>query len=245
MPLINADLKQIEIVIFAHLCQDPYLTQLLKEGKDLHKMTASIVLDIPEEGVTDNERGDAKAGNFGIIYGNGPPKLAKTTGRDVEWCKNYIDSFYEMFPKAKEWHDKIQKIVNATGQLRLFTGMILKFRKFPAKYEWQKRKGITESYNPPDIKNHPVQHLASLVTAIFIGQFFRQKAIYKRDKYLMINTVHDSLMLDCKSEFVEEAKQDILEIVDRIPDIVYKLWNERIEVPIKVDISVGDSWYDL
>lgn len=243
--LINADLKQIEVCIFAHLCKDPLLIKLLNEGKDIHKFIGSNVYQKLEEDITIEERNDAKTSTFGIIYGNGSKTLSERTGRTQEWAGEFITEFYTLFPKAKEWHDQIIKTVNQTGHLKIFTGEILKFRKYPSKYEWQKKQGIIESYNPPDIKNYPVQHLAWIISSIMLGQFWRKKALHKRDKYLMINTVHDSMMLDCCPEYIEESKQDIQEIVDNIPNIMLELFNEQLLVPIKIDISVGERWSDL
>lgn len=243
--LIQADLSQIEIVLAAHLCQDQHMIKLLQDGVDLHRYSASQVLSKPEDEVTDSERKAAKRVNFGIIYGNGPKTASENSGRSEDWCKDYITKFYALFPELKGWHKKLVEQVIKTGRITMFTGQVLKFRKYPAKYEWQKRRGIKESYNPPDIKNHPVQHTAFLITSMFLGMFFREKAIYKRDKYLMIGTVHDSLMLDCKPEYVEEAKKDLLCIVDRIPKMIHTYWQETITVPVKIDISVGASWGEI
>jgi DNA polymerase I len=245
MSLINCDLKQIEIIVFAQLCKDPTLIDLLNKGKDIHKFIASNVYDKPEEEITDEERSSAKTSSFGIIYGNGAKTLSERTGRTQEWAQDFINTFYELFPKAKEWHEKIQKQVEKTGQLTLFTGMTLKFKKYPAKFDWQIRKGIKESYNPPDIKNHPVQHLAALIMAILAGQFYRNYAVHKRDKYLMINTVHDSLMLDCKDDYIDEAILDVSQTLESISLILKEKFNETMLVPIKIDISTGERWSEL
>lgn len=243
--LINLDLKQIEIVIFAQLCKDPTLIMLLNQGKDIHKFIGSNVYGKPEEEITSDERTSAKTSSFGIIYGNGAKTLSERTGRSLEWASDFINTFYELFPKAKEWHTQIQKEVEKTGTLTLFTGMRLEFQKYPAKFEWQIKKGIRESYNPPDIKNHPVQHLAALLMAILVGQFYRNYAIHKRYKYIMINTVHDSLMIDCKDDYVEEAVLDVVQTLDTIPGIIKEKFNEVMVVPIKIDVSVGETWSDL
>ncbi len=243
--LINMDLTQIEVCIFAQFCRDPLLIKLINDQTDLHRYIASNVFNKPEQDITQQERSDAKQSTFGILYGNGPKTLSERTGRDFEWCKNFIQSFYEMFPKAKEWHNEIIARVNATGELKLFTGEVLKFIKYPAKYDWQFQKGIVESYNPPDIKNYPVQHTAALLMKMIISDFYRKYALRKRDKYLLINTVHDSLMLDSRDEYIEECLADINETLDNVPNHMLQLWNEKLLVPIKIDISMAETWYDL
>lgn len=243
--IINCDLAQIEIIIFNQYCKDRLLTKLLRDGQDLHIYTSANVLGKAEQDVTKEERKDAKAANFGIIYGNGAPRLSETTGNSVEWCSDYIKEFYRLFPEAKAWHKSIQEEVNKTGQLRIWTGEILKFKKYPAKYDWQKKQGITESYNPPDVKNHPVQHTAWVITSILLGKFWRHKALPNRDKYLMINTVHDSLMLDARPEFVDLGVKDLQETVDRLPEWVLQYFNETMLVPIKCEIQTANSWGEL
>lgn len=243
--IVSVDLSQVEVIVFADYCRDKMLNKLLLDGLDLHRFTAAHVAGKDEIDITTGERKLAKAGNFGIIYGNGAPRLAQTTGNSVEWCAQYIKEFYELFPGAKEWHKNIQDEVNKTGQLRIWTGETLKFKKYPAKYDWQKRQGIIESYNPPDIKNHPIQHTAWIITSIMLGKFWREKALHNRDKYLMINTVHDSLMLDVRPEYVELAKKDLQEVVDRLPEWVLQYFNHTMSVPIKCQISVAESWGDL
>ena len=247
MAIINFDLKQIEIICFSQLCKDPTLLKILNEGRDIHKFMVSSLYGEKEEDISsdDPRRKDVKPGTFGIIYGNGAQKLSLNTGKDVEWCKNFIETFYKMFPMAKKWHNYIQAEVEAKGELKLFTGLRLKFDKKPAQFEWQIRKGILESYNPPDIKNWPVQSLAKTIAALWIGNFYREKAIYKKEKYILINTVHDSLMLDCNQEFVNEALNDCQEIVDKLPEYISKLWGIKWLAPIKIDVKIGDSWADV
>jgi len=236
--LINLDLKQIEVCVFAQLSRPKLLIDLLNEGKDIHKYIGANVYDKREEGITSDERNSAKTSSFGIIYGNGARTLSERTGRTLEWSGKFIETFFGLFPEAKDWQEKNIQTVEKTGQLTLFTGQVLKFKKYPAKFAWQIRKGIVESYNPPDIKNHPVQHIAWIIMSIFLQDFYK-KAVHKRNKYLLINTVHDSIMLDCRPQYLEECLED------KVPELVYTKFSEKLIVPIKADISYADNWYDL
>lgn len=243
--IINADLRQIEVIMFAQLCKPKLLITLLNNGQDIHNFIGANLYGKTEEEITEEERDDTKKSTFGIIYGNGDKTLSDRTGKDIEWCKEFIKTFFTLFPEAKTWHQKCQETVEKTGSLTLFTGEILKFKKYPAKYDWQINKGITESYNPPDIKNHPVQHLAWIIMSIILGTFFRGYAIHNKDKYLMINTVHDSLMIDCKEDFIYDAINHVSNVVDKVPTIIYNKFNEKMVVPIKISMSMGDRWSDL
>ncbi|SRR5258708_11288861 len=241
--LINADLKQIEVLVLAQLCKDLDLIKLLNQGKDLHKFSASKLYNKKEEDVTDEERSRSKEATFELSYGAGANSIALKTDKNVEWAKDFISNFYSLFPDVKNWHNKIQEEVKKTSELVLFTGMRLKFKQYPAKYDWQDPNKLY--YNPPEIKNYPVQHIAGMIMAILAGMFYRNYAVHKRNKYLLINTVHDSLMLDCKEDFIDEAIEDIIKTLDKVSEVIYTLFNERLIVPLKIDVSIGDRWSDL
>lgn len=245
MPLINIDLSQIEVIMAAQLSGDKELIKILNEGRDIHKFMVSNLYNEPEESIQkdDPRRSAAKPGTFGILYGNGPGRLSENTGMSIDWCKDFIKTFYSLFPRIKLWHDYLLDQVERKGEIKTPFGSLLKFKKFPPKYKWQDPNKLY--YNPPDIKNYPVQHSAQIILALWVGEFFRQKAVFKRDKYLMINTVHDSLMLDCKEEFVDEALQDNKEILDNLKDIIYTKFKIVMTVPIKYESSVANNWYDL
>ncbi len=245
--LIQADLSQIEVIIAAQLSGDPTLIQLIREGRDVHKFMVSNIYGEPENSISkdDPRRKAAKPGTFGILYGNGATRLSENTGMSVEWCKEFIETFYKLFPRIKLWHNFLQEQVEINGQLTLVTGQILKFEKYPAKFEWQIKKGIMESYNPPDIKNHPVQSTAQVIMACWIGNFFRVFGQHKREKYLMVNEIHDSLILECRSEYVDEVVKDLKESLDFINSCVYNDLGIKFVVPIRGEIAIGKSWAEI
>jgi DNA polymerase I len=242
--IINSDYRQIEVLVFAILSNDVILQDILLQGIDLYKYLAAEIDQINIDEVTPEQRNDTKVPALGIIYGNGARTLSQNCGKDEKWCKTFIQTFYELFPIARQWHIDIQEIVAQTGYLEVFTGQEFRFDKKPAKYDWQFEQGIQESYNPPDIKNHPVQGTAFIFMIIMLGKFWREKCLLKRDKYLLINTVHDSIMLDVRKEYIEEAKKD-MELLANIKEMCYKVFKKDIKLEIKQEISSGHSWYDL
>ena len=245
--IIQCDLGQVEVVVAAQLSGDQTLIRLLQDGRDVHKFMVANIYGEPEEQITkdDPRRRAAKPGTFGILYGCSANQLSKNTGMDVEWSKNFIETFYKLFPRIKLWHNYLQEQVELHGELHMPTGMILRFKKYPAKFDWQIRKGIIESYNPPDIKNWPVQSTAQVIMALWVGKFFRRFGLYNRDKYLMINEIHDSLMLDCRLEYVELAKQHLQESLDRIPQDLEETLGIKMLVPIRGEIKAGHSWSEV
>lgn len=240
--LISADYGMLEVVVFAHLCKDPTLMKLIRDGIDIHRYIGSYIYDKPMDEITTEERKAIKPCSFNVIYGGGPGMLMQQSGQTYEFCKQFIETFYQLFPNGKRWHDHILKEVNRTGELRNFTGRILRFKKFPAKYDWQIRKGILESYNPPDIKNWPVQSLAtSDIVLIMLGKLWR-KLIHHRDKCLLINTIHDSVLIDCKKEYIEEISKIVKETLEEVAPMCYNYWSHEWDLPITVDIKVGETW---
>lgn len=251
--LLNGDLSAIEMACFAQLTRDYNLIKLINTGIDLHEYVYEMVYGRTIEEVSGGDkdkfrqiRTAVKAVNFGLIYGNGSRTASERTGLPEEECKEIISTFYKAFPNTKQWQQYNLQTVDKTGTLKLQTGSRFNFKKYPAKYDWQKEKGIIESYNPPDIKNYPVQHFAFLIMALILGKFFRTKAIYKKDKYLLINTVHDSIMCDCQTDqTATEAQKDIQDIIDNIPRYVLDLWKIKMLVPVKMDFGRAKSWYDI
>lgn len=246
--LFSVDLSQIEIIVFAHLCKDKTLTRLLQEGLDVHRYLASITLGIPEHEITDEQRKRTKAVTFGIIYGNGAFTLSETLNVTKEIAQDYITAFYETFPGAKTWHTRIQAEVLRNGMLKTFTGRLLKFKKYPAKFEWQIKKGIIESYNPPDIKNYPVQSLAGDIYKLLLVHIYRDylsKSHEFRENIKIINTIHDSIMFDCNKGWEEELLGLIRSTLDNAACLVYNQYNETINLPIKYTLESGPTWFDL
>lgn len=244
--LINADLSQIEIVVFCLYCKDKTLRKLLCEGRDIHRYTASIVFDIPENKVSDKQRKDIKATNFGIIYGNGAFTLSQTLGISIPLAKEYIESFYQTFPGARTWHKRILEEVNETGQIITPTSRLLCFTKFPAKFDWQEAGKLY--YNPPDIKNWPVQSLAGDIYKLWIGGLYRdytQQDIDFKENCKIINTIHDSVMLDCSKKYFQEALNLLQKGLDKLPEMYYTKYKKEFDLPLKYAISVGQSWYEL
>lgn len=243
--LINVDLKQIEVCILAHLSGDKAFIKLLMMGVDIYKYFASIMYNKPEDIITEDERNSLKVPILGISYGKGYIKLSKETGKTEEWCKEFIDNFYAQFPAVKQLHARWIEEVNKTGMLRMWSGINLRFKYYEKTFNEEYNCWFKAGYKPQEIKNYPVQHSAFVVFSLFLSTFWRLKAIYNRHKYLLIGTVHDSFMLDCRPEYVEDAKKDINDVLDMIPSLMLQYYNQKIEVPLKIDVSVGMSWYEL
>ena len=271
--LINFDLKQIEIVILAQLSEDQTLIEMVNQGRDLYKYFAAVMYDKLEYQITKEERYSLKAPVLSISYGKGAKHMAEDSGKSIEWCQSFIDLFYQTFPKVRELHQRWINEVHKTGYIMLPWGINLRFNKYLWDKESQEKilspKG---RYWEPEIKNYPVQHTAFLFISTYIAVFWRQKALLKRDiectdcetlgisgifectrchgnkyytKYLLVSTVHDSLTLDCRPEYVNEAISDLNEVLDNLPQIMYNNYGIQMSVPVKADIQTGQSMYEF
>jgi len=120
----------------------------------------------------------------------------------------------------------------------------LVFKKYKAKFDWQHKKGITESYMPTDIKNWRIQSLAGDIYKLWLAVVYKQ-SINNRRKWLLINTIHDSIILDCKPEYVDECREMLQNSIDNLINDIYTVYKVKFLVPIRCEISVGERWLEL
>lgn len=250
--LLNGDLSAIEMVWFAQLSRDRTLCDMINNNVDMHRYTYNKVYGTPIDDVTDKQRSMIKRVNFGIIYGNGAKTASLNSGLPEDECQEIIETFYKTFPNTRIWQNYNIGMVDRTGVLKLPTGLKIRFKQVvyidnkKTTYDPMIHMKLNPMYARPDIKNYPVQHMAAVTMFLILGKFFRDYALHNRHKYLMINTVHDSLMLDCVNESVStEAQNNVQNIIDKIPDYMLDLCNMRMAVPIRMSFSRGKTWYDL
>ena len=120
--IVSADYSQIELRILAELSGDEELIKTFKEGKDIHRRTASLIFNIPESKVKKEEREMAKVVNFGIIYGMGPYGLSKRLNIDVNSASSFITSYFNTYPGAKKWINKTLEFARENGWVETMLG---------------------------------------------------------------------------------------------------------------------------
>lgn len=257
--ILNFDYKQIEVVVFAFLTQDVQLLEDLRNGVDIHRTMYANCYGVNLEDVTDEQRTGIKACTFHVIYGGSYKSMAKRVNLDEEFCKKFIQRFYERYPMAKVWQDNLVHEVEASaerttestpkgfavdrGCFRSITGRRYEFRTKDSP-EFMVDRGIMTSFNPPDIKNYPVQGLATGdIVLIMLGRLWR-KIIHHRDKFLLINTVHDSIMIDCKLENLDFCVRLVKKELESVPEMMKEVFKIDFNLDVKVDYSYGQSWGD-
>ncbi len=253
---VSADFSQIEPCAQAEMTRDPNLLEEIDKGIDKHCMYLSLKEHMKYEDVFnkckvekiqewDFKRSKIKAFTFAKAYGAGQKKIAADTGMTDQEVKDLFEAEKQRYPVMIQYQERNKKIVEAHGELQTIFGRILKFNKYPAP-KWLQEKGIMESYKPQEVINWPVQSAGSGdLTLIMIGHFWRKYGQFNRDKYLMVNTVYDSLDLDCKPEYEKELREH-LKCLTNVPEVVNMFFNGyKWIVEVKIDIKSGKSYYEV
>ncbi len=258
--MVECDWRQLEVSVFGFLTQDPQLLMDLQEGIDIHRVLGASVYGCSPEEVTKEQRQDIKPGTFLCIYGGSATKFSKDFNVSIEFAKKFIESFYGRYPVAKIWQDNLVRKVAATKQLNgkittqgqpqhsgyldSVTGRRYWFNTTDSP-DFLKEKGLFTSFNPPEIKNYPVQGFATAdFHLIAMGNLWR-KSLINRDKFLLVNTVHDSILLDVKKEYLDFTCTFVKNELYYIKDIFKNRFNIDINVPIDIEFKVGKSWGEL
>jgi DNA polymerase-1 len=225
---ISSDYSQIELRLFAHMSNDENMIKAFNSGIDIHTKTAMDIFHVEEKDVTKLMRRQAKAVNFGILYGISSFGLAEDIGTDVKTAKKFMDSYLETFPKIKEYNQSV--IDNAYKNGYVLTIMNRK-RKID---ELNNTNYIIRQQGERIAQNTPVQGSAADIlkkAMIEIYDDFNKKKL----KSKMILQIHDELIFNVLEEEIDEVKKIIKDKMEN----VYQL-----SVPLIVDIEEGKNWYD-
>jgi len=251
--IMESDWKGLEPRIEAQLSGDPEKINDVLNGIDDHTKNLALKEHMPYDKVatllvTDKEwvkkRKAVKGLTFVWQYGGGDKKASKASGLPLEEVKALKQSRIDTYPVLYKYYSILSASVEKNAGYKDPWGIRYKFKKYlkENKHAWNvaKRESMQYSYN--QVINYRTQGFATgTIVLSMVGVFWRQKAIRNRDKYLMVNTVHDSLVLDVQQEFIEIAKQD-LKILETAPIISEKEFGYAFKVPLPVDIKYGKTW---
>ena len=226
--IMSSDYSQIELRILAHLSKVPKLVEAFNSGIDVHTKTAMEVFNVSEAEVNSEMRRQAKAVNFGILYGMSGFGLSESLDMRIVEANEFINKYFKVFPGIKEYLDNVIVIAKENG----FVKTIM-----------DRKRTIDELYNTNYMirqtgeriaLNTPIQgSSADIIKKAMIDLY--QKLNEKKFKSKMILQIHDELIFDVKMNELEELKALVKEVMEN----VYKL-----EVPLVVETSLGKDWYD-
>ena len=226
--LVGADYSQIELRLLAAFSGCPELVRAYNNDEDIHTQTASRVFDVPYGMVTKAQRRDAKAVNFGIIYGISNYGLAKNIKTTPRLAQEYINKYFETYPEVRAYMDKNVEMARSHGYVTTFLGRRRYLRDINSK------NFNLRSFSERAAMNMPLQgSSADIIKVAMINVFNRLKAEGLKSKLIL--QVHDELIIDAyKSE----------------QEVVSKLLKEEMEnavklaVPLTVETEIGETWFD-
>lgn len=226
--IISADYNQIELRLLADMSNEEDLIEAYKNGKDIHTLTASQIFRVPTLYITPEQRREAKAVNFGIIYGISDYGLSQNIKSSVERAKNYIKSYFKRYPHVKEFMDYNVSYAKEHGYAITKFGRI---RKIP---ELKSSKYHTRAFGERVAMNMPLQGTASdIIKLAMIKVYGRMQN--ENLKSQLILQIHDELIVDAYPG-EEERVENILKT--EMEDVV------KLKVPLIVSMGKGDSLYD-
>ncbi len=221
--LISADYSQFELRLAAVLADDQDMINNFNEDIDIHRQTAAEILRIKPEEVTKQQRYEAKAVNFGILYGQGPHGLAEGTGMSFQDAKFFIDRYFEVRPKLKDYIAKTRKQASEQGYVKTLLG-----RRRPTPDVRSSNFVLREAAYRAAV-NMPVQGTAADLTKLAMVKLAKKLD----DDCQMLLQIHDSILIECpktKAEGVSQMLKDIMEGVYSLP------------VKLKVDVATAQNW---
>lgn len=253
--LVEADFSQLEVYGLAFLSMDKRLIADLNSGLDMHRVRAAELYGVPESSVTSEQRRTAKMLSFQLQYGAGVTTLAEKNGVPIHIARKFIDNYYRRYPEVKRWQDSnialaaAKRVVSKKGQGKMPlgqatliapTGRRLTFQEYP-----NDRGGV--GFSPTQIKNYPVQSFATGdVVIACLGYLFREATQSEyREHIKLVNTVHDSVIVDCKEEYLDKALDMIQNTIGRAKEIMNYHFNLNMEFELPIEIKVGKTWASL
>lgn len=226
--LVDADYSQIELRVLAHISGDETLINAFNNNMDIHRLTASQVFGVSEEDVTPEMRSNAKAVNFGIVYGISDFSLSEDIGVSVLEARRYIEGYFEKYPKVKEFMKDIVDYAYENGYVKTMFNRIRYIRELK-----NPNKNIM-SFGERIARNTPIQGSAADIIKL---------AMIACDKKFKKANLKSRLILQVHDELIIEAHKDEVDIVKEI--IKTEMENVcKMSVPLVADISSGKSWYD-
>lgn len=229
--LVSLDYSQLELRIAAFLSGDEKMLGAFKRGEDIHTRTAAEIFAVPPDKVTPHMRREAKALNFGVLYGMGVLGFARSAGVDRTKAKEFIAKYFEEFSGVAEYIEKIKKQVREKGFVQTYFG---RRRELP-----EINSGLPQLVAQAErmAVNAPIQGTeADIMKLAMIKVYERIHAGELEGEARILLQVHDELLCEVKREKARELALKFKEIME-------KVW--AVEVPIVVDVKIGPNWAEM
>lgn len=224
--IVGADYSQIELRLLAHFSQDKNLVRAYNVGDDIHRITASEIFNVNLNDVTSEMRRNAKAINFGIIYGISDYGLSQNINSSVQLAKEYIEKYFVKYPQVKEYMDSNVEFAKENGYIKTMFGRI---RPIP---EIHSTNFNIRKFSERVAMNMPLQGTASDIIKLAMVKVSNELKKQNLQSKMMLQ-VHDELVIDC----AENEKAQVEKILENCMENVVDL-----SVPLIVNVSSGKTW---
>ena len=225
---MDADYSQIELRVLAHMSGDEKLIEAYKQAQDIHRITASQVFHIPFDEVTDLQRRNAKAVNFGIVYGISAFGLSQDLNIGRKEAQEFIDKYFETYPKVKAFLDNTVNQAKEDGYIRTLFNRIRPIPELTSSNFMQRQFGERVAMNSP------IQGTAADIIKIAMIRV-HDRLIKDKLKSKLILQVHDELLI----ETLEEEKEQVISLLEEEMKNAVDL-----KVAMEVGTEIGYDWYD-
>lgn len=225
---VDADYSQIELRVLAHMSQDEKLIEAYQQAEDIHRITASQVFHVPFEEVTPLQRRNAKAVNFGIVYGISSFGLSQDLSISTKEAKEYIDRYFETYPGIKVFLDGL---VSGAKEQGYVTTMYGRRRPIP---ELKSSNYMQRSFGERVAMNSPIQGTAAdiiKIAMIRVHDRLMEEGLRSR----LILQVHDELLIEAYEEEADRVELILQEEMQRAAEL---------DVPLEIDMHRGRNWYE-
>ncbi|MGG5505962.1 MULTISPECIES: DNA polymerase I [unclassified Myroides] len=226
--LMAADYSQIELRIIAALSQEPNMIESFKNGEDIHRSTAARVFNVPLEEVTKEQRSHAKTVNFGIIYGVSAFGLSNQTNLSRSESKELIDTYYETYPKLKDYIAQQIEFARENGYVQTILGR----RRYLKDIHSQ--NAVVRSAAERNAVNAPIQGSAADIIKIAMINIHK-RLVREQWKSKMLLQVHDELVFDAHKEELDALKTMVKQEMENA---------FTLAVPLVVDLGIGENWLE-
>ena len=225
---IDADYSQIELRVLADISGDEHMIQAFKNGEDIHKQAASKVFNVPIDDVTKEQRSDAKAVNFGIVYGISDFGLGEQLGISRKKAKQYIEQYLEQYSGIKQFMNDIVEKAKETGYVET------QFKRRRYIPELKSNNYMVRQFGQRAAMNTPIQGTAADIMKIAMINVLKELK-NRNMKSKIILQVHDEMMIEATLDEVEQVKEILKNCMENAT---------KLKVPLIVEISEAINWYD-
>ena len=225
---VDADYSQIELRILAHMSGDEKLIEAYKMSQDIHRITASQVFHIPFDEVTDLQRRNAKAVNFGIVYGISSFGLSQDLSISKKEAAEYIERYFETYPGIKAYLDGLVAFAKKNSYVTTMYG-----RKRPIP-EIHSGNFMQRAFGERIAMNSPIQGTAADIIKLAMIRV-HDELENKNLKSRLVLQVHDELLIECHKDEVEIVKKILMEEMMKA---------SKLRVPLEIDMHVGNNWFE-